>query len=499
MVKDSAEERIMQIGKKKLVLDHLIVQKMDDDADSPGENVESILTYGAQALFDANQAAKEIQCKYPASKCQDAAHIPVDSDADIDQLIEKTEKEGDGSDAPKDGAAFSFAKVWSAEKDQLEDVPDEDQVDSWANTLTKINEEREKERQQEIAVSGRGSRRKAADMAKAKMVFAADGSISKIPGGSQSDASVYSAQAGSGDDGQSEGPSSEGEPEDEDFQMAIDDPTKEKKQRRRRKPKLQDIDVPNVANGAVIGGVAMRVLQRPQSPAEPVLECGLCGRNHGVKECLMTDNSQNLAEYRLMLIMHADDEPWEERSAAIRAIDEILNSRGALHLIQGQPLHPVKKVTNVPPTNRPKETTELVAQHYREKQAQQQARAQQQQQAQAGPSGLQQQQQPRYQETRTGNAVVRDYSMPAQVQRVGNGIVVNAPASGSGSKRPAMVMPTANAKAGASSGSMGPPTMTPSGTLKAAARAGTERCVVCSASSGHSLKACPVVLEGPKR
>ncbi|KAH7880203.1 P-loop containing nucleoside triphosphate hydrolase protein, partial [Lentinula edodes] len=27
MVKESAEERIMQIGKKKLVLDHLIVQK----------------------------------------------------------------------------------------------------------------------------------------------------------------------------------------------------------------------------------------------------------------------------------------------------------------------------------------------------------------------------------------------------------------------------------------------------------------------------------------
>jgi hypothetical protein len=65
MVKDSAEERIMQIGKKKLVLDHLIVQKMDDNDDSPGENVESILTYGAQALFDTDQAAKDIQCKYP--------------------------------------------------------------------------------------------------------------------------------------------------------------------------------------------------------------------------------------------------------------------------------------------------------------------------------------------------------------------------------------------------------------------------------------------------
>lgn len=54
----------MQIGKKKLVLDHLIVQKMDDDEDSPGENMESILTYGAQALFDSEQVAKEIVCTF---------------------------------------------------------------------------------------------------------------------------------------------------------------------------------------------------------------------------------------------------------------------------------------------------------------------------------------------------------------------------------------------------------------------------------------------------
>lgn len=49
------------MGKKKLVLDHLIVQKMDDE-DSAGDNVESILTYGAQALFDADQSSRDIIC-----------------------------------------------------------------------------------------------------------------------------------------------------------------------------------------------------------------------------------------------------------------------------------------------------------------------------------------------------------------------------------------------------------------------------------------------------
>lgn len=58
------EERIIQTGKKKLVLDHLIVQKMDDDDDS--EDVKSILMFGAQALFQEgdDHSARAIHCKY---------------------------------------------------------------------------------------------------------------------------------------------------------------------------------------------------------------------------------------------------------------------------------------------------------------------------------------------------------------------------------------------------------------------------------------------------
>ena len=46
---------------------------------------------------------------------------------------------------------------------------------------------------------------------------------------------------------------------------------------------------------------------------QPTIECGLCGDRHGSGQCLMVDRSENLAEYREMLILHADDEPWEER------------------------------------------------------------------------------------------------------------------------------------------------------------------------------------------
>lgn len=82
MIKDSAEgkevnqvdkkdrsyclsfpEKIFQTGKKKMVLDHLIVQKMDDEEDTG--TIQSILMFGAKALFDetGDQGNRDIVCK----------------------------------------------------------------------------------------------------------------------------------------------------------------------------------------------------------------------------------------------------------------------------------------------------------------------------------------------------------------------------------------------------------------------------------------------------
>jgi chromodomain-helicase-DNA-binding protein 4 len=72
------------------------------------------------------------------------------------------------TEAPKaegGGLSFSFAKVWAADKEHLEEVVEKDQADSWAQALQKLNEARELEQQRQLAESGRGSRRKAADMA----------------------------------------------------------------------------------------------------------------------------------------------------------------------------------------------------------------------------------------------------------------------------------------------------------------------------------------------
>lgn len=78
-------------------------------------------------------------------------------------MIEKTEQEGEKQEEVKEGDfSFSFAKVWAADKDAMEDIQEDDQVDSWTQTLQKIMVEREKSQMQETTASGRGVRRAAA-------------------------------------------------------------------------------------------------------------------------------------------------------------------------------------------------------------------------------------------------------------------------------------------------------------------------------------------------
>ena len=83
-------------------------------------------------------------------------------------MIEKTEKEGDQIEETdqNQASAFSFAKVWAADKDALTDISEaasdhaDETGDSWAQILAKIETERSKTRAQEV--TGRGAKRKAA-------------------------------------------------------------------------------------------------------------------------------------------------------------------------------------------------------------------------------------------------------------------------------------------------------------------------------------------------
>ena len=167
MTRDTAEERIMQVGKKKLSLDHLIIEKMaagGENGQDGGEeaiDVESILSFGAKRLFD--DEAEDRVIKY--------------DDDSVDKLLDRsameqtktTDESGDGSAEN----AFSFARVWANDKRTLEEnafgvdsagADDDEAATPEPGFWDKVLREREAEAQREAAAKaeelGRGRRRR---------------------------------------------------------------------------------------------------------------------------------------------------------------------------------------------------------------------------------------------------------------------------------------------------------------------------------------------------
>lgn len=148
MTKDSAEEKIVQIGRKKMALDHALIESMDADDDA-GVDLQSILKHGAQALFNDD----------------DQNDIKYDS-ASVDKLLDRTQVEntkvGDEKSAE---SQFSFARIWANDAGGLvDDLGDGDSDDAPASPTLwdKILKEREAEAAREAAAQnkmlGRGKR-----------------------------------------------------------------------------------------------------------------------------------------------------------------------------------------------------------------------------------------------------------------------------------------------------------------------------------------------------
>ncbi|KAL4979176.1 hypothetical protein BDW66DRAFT_148661 [Aspergillus desertorum] len=150
MVRGSAEEKIMQIGRKKMVLDHVLIDRMAAE-DDDGKDLESILRHGAKALFDND----------------DSGDIIYTSES-VDKLLDRSQAEHARTpDANASASEFSFAQVWAADGQGLEDqlnVAEEDPAMS-NHTWEKILQERERaaaeEARKKAEILGRGKRRRA--------------------------------------------------------------------------------------------------------------------------------------------------------------------------------------------------------------------------------------------------------------------------------------------------------------------------------------------------
>ena len=146
--RSTAEEKIMQIGKKKMMLDHVLIEQMDA-ADDAGVDLESILRHGTEAIFADD----------------DTQDIKYDT-ASIDKLLDRSQIEDTKADKDKSAESqFSFAKVWVNDKGTLEEgMEDTPEGEPDPSLWDKILLEREREAIEEKAMLerefGRGRRKR---------------------------------------------------------------------------------------------------------------------------------------------------------------------------------------------------------------------------------------------------------------------------------------------------------------------------------------------------
>ncbi|KAL2196486.1 PHD/FYVE-zinc-finger like domain-containing protein [Corynascus similis CBS 632.67] len=148
MTVDSVEEKILQIGRKKLALDHLLIETMDNEEDAPND-VESVLKHGAAALFGEGKKKEA---------------ITYDSAA-VDKLLDRSmvEETKTGEDKSAE-SAFAFARIWANDEGALaEDLQETERTISlsvWDQILQQRAEEARREAEHNMEKLGRGGRRR---------------------------------------------------------------------------------------------------------------------------------------------------------------------------------------------------------------------------------------------------------------------------------------------------------------------------------------------------
>jgi chromodomain-helicase-DNA-binding protein 4 len=148
MTKDTAEEKIVQIGRKKMALDQALIESMGAEDDA-GVDLESILKHGAEALFNDD----------------DENDIHYDS-ASVDKLLDRTQVENTDADDEKTAESqFSFARVWANDKGTLtDDVGDVDSepvapnLSVWDKILKQREADAALEAAKNMQTFGRGKR-----------------------------------------------------------------------------------------------------------------------------------------------------------------------------------------------------------------------------------------------------------------------------------------------------------------------------------------------------
>ncbi|KAI9658166.1 MAG: hypothetical protein M1831_004013 [Alyxoria varia] len=146
MTQSSAEEKIVQIGRKKMALDHVLIEQMDADEED-AEDFATILKHGAAEVLEGSN--REIRY----------------DDASVDKLLDRSALEDTKADEDQTAESqFSYARVWANDSnalvDHVQDTTAERAPDP--SVWDRILQERERAAAQEAARRqqdlGRGKR-----------------------------------------------------------------------------------------------------------------------------------------------------------------------------------------------------------------------------------------------------------------------------------------------------------------------------------------------------
>ncbi|KAJ4359716.1 uncharacterized protein N0V89_000272 [Didymosphaeria variabile] len=129
MTRTSVEEKIVQMGRKKMALDHVVVEQLGEE-EIDDKDVESILKFGAAELFKDDNADHDIRY----------------DDASIDKLLDRSQIENTKTSSDDSAESqFSFARVWANDRGTLQenlDTADDEVAPPDAGVWDKILKER---------------------------------------------------------------------------------------------------------------------------------------------------------------------------------------------------------------------------------------------------------------------------------------------------------------------------------------------------------------------
>ncbi|WVW84852.1 hypothetical protein I302_106887 [Kwoniella bestiolae CBS 10118] len=183
MVKGSVEENIINKGKKKMVLDHLVVQQMGKESEEG--DIDDLLLRGVEAVY-SNQGGMNIPDIVYNSKNVDELidKVEADAEAEAKEMEEREKAIADGtveSSKIKSNQQFGFAKIWEADQNQLQNIADENQDDgdgreiNWEYIIDAMEKERQEKLQQMMKDQTKKKRKAATNVNNVDLSFLSDG------------------------------------------------------------------------------------------------------------------------------------------------------------------------------------------------------------------------------------------------------------------------------------------------------------------------------------